>query len=84
MLTSLASAMIQLPISEFQYSHASFGTLYGQLDLPWFPMDDIPPVPDPRLSTDPIIQSSDPALYHRAAVLLDEIQLVFPLTFPAL
>ena len=80
MLTSLASAMFQ-PL--FEYIHASFGTSYGQLNIPWFPVDDIPPVPDPRLSTDPIIQSSDPALYHRA-VLLDEIQLVFPLTFPAL
>ena len=81
MLTSLASAIIQAPFPV--YCHASFGTLYGQLDLTWAPMDDIPPVIVPRSSTDPIIQSSDPALYHRA-VLLDEIQLVFPLTFPAL
>ena len=79
MLTSLASAMFQ-PL--FEYCHASFGTLYGQLDIPWFPVDAIPPVSDPRLSTDPIIQSSDPTLYHRA-VLIDEIQFVFPLTFPA-
>ena len=83
MLTSLASAMIQLPISEFQYFQASFGTLYGQLDIPWSPVDDMLPVLVPRLSTDPIIQSSDSALFHRA-MLLDEIQLVFPLTFPAL
>ena len=80
MLTSLASAIIQ-PL--FQYSHASFGTLYGQLDLPWLPVDDILPKLPPRLFTDPIIQSSGTALYHRA-VLLEEIQLVFPLTFPAL
>ena len=80
MLTSSASAMIQ-PL--FEYFQASFGTVYGQLDIPWCPVDDIPPVPVPRLSTDPIIQSSDPTLYHRA-VLIDEIQLVFPLTFPAL
>ena len=80
MLTSLASAMFQ-PL--FEYIHASFGTLYGQLDLPWSPVDVIPPMLAPRLSTDPIIQSLDAALYHRA-VLLDGIQLVFPLTFPAL
>jgi hypothetical protein len=67
----------------FEYCHALFGTLYGQLDIPWFPVDDIPPVIVPRSSTDPIIQSSDAALYHRA-VLLDEIQLVFPLAFPAI
>ena len=84
MLTSLASAMIQLPISEFQYSHASFGTLYGQLDLPWFPVDDIPPKAVPRLSTDPIIQSSDAALYQRALLLLDETQNIFKFTFPTL
>ena len=80
MLTSLASAMIQ-PL--FTYIHASFGTLYGQLDIPWSPVDAIPPETVPRLSTDPIIQSLDPALYHRA-VLLDEIQLDFPFAFPAL
>ena len=77
MLTSLAPAITQPFTTGLPYTHASFGTLYGQLDLPWFPVDDIPPVPDP------IIQSSDPALYHRA-VLLDEIQIVFPLNFPAL
>ena len=83
MLTSLESAIIQPPLLS-QYSHASFGTLYGQLDLPWAPLDDTPPKSVPTSSTDPINQSSDGASYHRAAVLLDEIQLVFPLTFPAL
>ena len=81
MLTSLAPAMIQPLIEE--YCHASFGTLYGQLDLPWDPVDAILPRLAPRLSTYPIIQSPDAGLYHRA-LLLDEIQLVFPLTFPAL
>ena len=81
MLTSLASAIIQPLLSA--YCHASFGTLYGQLDRPWFPVDAIPPSSVPTLSKDPIIQSSDGALYHRA-VLLDEIQLVFAFTFPAL
>jgi hypothetical protein len=64
MLTSLASAMIQLLSPT--YSHASFGTLYGQLDIPWFPVDDIPPVIVPRSSTDPINQSTDGASYHSA------------------
>ena len=83
MLTSLAPAITQPFTTGLPYTHASFGTLYGQLDLPWDPVDDIPPVSVPRLSADPIIQSTDAAWYHRA-VLLEEIQLVFPLTLPAL
>ena len=45
-LMSLASAIIQTLPS--QYAQSSFETLYGQLDIPWFPMDDIPLVPVPR------------------------------------
>ena len=82
MLTSLASAFIQAPFPT--YLHASFGTLYGQLDLPWFPVDDMPPPLDPRLPRFPINQSLAAASYHKAKTLLDEIQLVFPFTFPAL
>ena len=82
-LTSVASAIIKAPLFA-AYIHASFGTLYGQLDIPWFPLDAIAPVLVPRSSKGPINQSSGPALYHRALLLLDEIQLVFPFTFPAL
>ena len=81
-LTSVASAIIKAPFAA--YCHAFCGTLYGQLDIPWFPMDDIPPLLAPRLPRDPIIQSTAAALYQRALLLLDEIQLVFPFTFPAL
>ena len=73
--------------SIFLYFHASIETLYGQLDIPWFPVDAILPELPPSPLSDPIIQSSDiepyASAYHIALMLFDEIQLVFPFTFSA-
>ena len=85
-LTSLESAIIH-PLLE--YFHASIETLYGQLDIPWFPVDAIPPELPPSPPSDPINQSPDiepyaPVSYHIALMLFDEIQLLFPFTFSAL
>ena len=81
MLTSLASALMK--ISLFEYFQASFGTLYGQLDIPWFPSEPINPATPPILSSYPIVQSFNSVVYHRAYLLFVEIQLVFPFAFPA-
>ena len=82
-LTSLAPAIIH-PL--FEYFQASIETLYGQLDIPWFPVDAIRPELPPSPPSNPIIHSSDiePYAYHIALMLFDEIQLAFPFTFSAL